>query len=39
MLFNTGLSPVISKAGLLTTVGYQFGADAKPTYALEVCSI
>ena len=34
MLFNTGDEPVISKNGLLTTVGYQFGTN-KPAYALE----
>lgn len=34
MLFNTGDEAVISKNGLLTTVGYQFG-DNKPAYALE----
>ncbi|CAG8457446.1 14683_t:CDS:2 [Acaulospora colombiana] len=34
MLFNTGTEPVISKTGLLTTVGYKFGKE--PTvYALE----
>jgi glycerol kinase len=35
MLLNTGERAVESKAGLLTTVGYQFGANAKPVYALE----
>ncbi|RKP10377.1 glycerol kinase [Thamnocephalis sphaerospora] len=35
MLFNTGTSPVISKHGLLTTVGYQLGPNATPVYALE----
>ena len=34
MLFNTGEKPVISKNGLLTTVGYQLGEE-KPMYALE----
>ena len=34
MLLNTGEQIVHSKAGLLTTVCYQFGAD-KPVYALE----
>ncbi|KAH8549712.1 hypothetical protein BGW37DRAFT_500515 [Umbelopsis sp. PMI_123] len=34
MLFNTGDEAVISKNGLLTTVGYQFGTN-KPAYALE----
>jgi glycerol kinase len=35
MLFNTGTTPVISKNGLLTTVGYQFGPQSEPVYALE----
>jgi len=34
MLMNTGTEPVQSKAGLLTTLAYQFGDD-KPRYALE----
>jgi len=34
MLLNTGTSIVPSSAGLLTTVGYQFGG-ARPVYALE----
>ena len=34
MLLNTGEQIVHSKAGLLTTVCYQFGTD-KPVYALE----
>jgi glycerol kinase len=34
MLLNTGEQIVHSKAGLLTTVCYQFGAE-KPVYALE----
>ena len=34
LLMNTGETPVLSKHGLLTTVGYQVG-DTKPTYALE----
>jgi glycerol kinase len=34
MLLNTGAQPVVSKAGLLTTLAYQFGSD-KPCYALE----
>jgi glycerol kinase len=34
MLMNTGIAPVQSKAGLLTTLAYQFG-DEKPHYALE----
>ena len=35
MLFNTGTKPVISRNGLLTTVGYQLGRDAPAVYALE----
>ena len=34
LLMNTGTSPVASKAGLLTTLAYQFG-DQMPHYALE----
>ncbi|HQT44184.1 MAG TPA: glycerol kinase GlpK [Halothiobacillus sp.] len=34
LLMNTGTKPVQSTAGLLTTVGYQFG-NAPPHYALE----
>ena len=34
LLFNTGEEPVISKNGLLTTVGYAFKGH-KPVYALE----
>ncbi|NUW43597.1 glycerol kinase GlpK [Nonomuraea rhodomycinica] len=34
LLLNTGTTPVRSKNGLLTTVCYQFGAEA-PVYALE----
>ncbi|CAI2170805.1 3279_t:CDS:2 [Funneliformis geosporum] len=34
MLFNTGTEPVISKSGLLTTVGYKFGKE-ETVYALE----
>ncbi len=34
MLMNTGLVPVQSKAGMLTTLAYQFG-DEPPRYALE----
>ncbi|MGC9270094.1 glycerol kinase GlpK [Acidiphilium sp.] len=34
MLMNTGTTPVQSKAGLLTTLAYQFGDEA-PRYALE----
>eukprot|EP00698_Gefionella_okellyi_P003578 TRINITY_DN13367_c0_g1_i1.p1 TRINITY_DN13367_c0_g1~~TRINITY_DN13367_c0_g1_i1.p1 ORF type:complete len:534 (+),score=138.17 TRINITY_DN13367_c0_g1_i1:764-2365(+) len=35
VLMNTGESPMMSKCGLLTTVGYQLGKDAAPVYALE----
>ncbi len=34
LLMNTGTVPVQSKAGLLTTIAYQFG-EQKPHYALE----
>jgi glycerol kinase len=34
LLMNTGLTPVASAAGLLTTLAYQFGGQ-KPHYALE----
>jgi glycerol kinase len=34
MLVNTGIEPVPSKAGLLTTVAYRIG-EAAPVYALE----
>lgn len=34
LLYNTGYDPVISKNGLLTTVGYAFKGH-KPVYALE----
>ncbi len=34
MLMNTGTAPVQSKAGLLTTLAYQFDGE-KPHYALE----
>lgn len=34
LLYNTGYEPVISKNGLLTTVGYAFKGQ-KPVYALE----
>ncbi len=34
MLMNTGTAPVESKAGLLTTLAYQFGTEP-PCYALE----
>ena len=35
LLYNVGEKPVISKHGLLATVAYQFGSEAKPVYALE----
>jgi glycerol kinase len=34
LLLNTGQRPTISRAGLLSTVAYQFG-DGAPVYALE----
>lgn len=34
LLMNTGAAPVPSRSGLVTTVAYQFGAEA-PCYALE----
>ncbi len=34
MLLNTGTAPVVSKNGLLTTLGYRIGQEP-PTYALE----
>ena len=35
MLFNTGEEVIFSTHGLLTTVAYKAGKDAKPVYALE----
>ncbi|PIK60723.1 putative glycerol kinase [Apostichopus japonicus] len=35
LLYNTGTDAIISKHGLLTTVGYKLGKDAPVTYALE----
>lgn len=35
ILMNTGKKPVTSKAGLLTTVGWQLAGDIGLTYALE----
>lgn len=35
LLYNVGTEPVISKAGLLATVAYDFGNGQKPVYALE----
>jgi glycerol kinase len=35
LLFTTGLEPVQSANGLLTTVAYQPGKGKKPVYALE----
>jgi glycerol kinase len=34
LLLNTGIRPVVSKHGLLTTVGYRIGGEA-PVYCLE----
>ncbi|KAL2798428.1 FGGY family of carbohydrate kinase [Aspergillus keveii] len=35
LLYNVGEKPVISKHGLLGTVGFQLGRNRKPVYALE----
>ncbi|KAH9514969.1 Glycerol kinase 3, partial [Bulinus truncatus] len=35
LLYNTGLSPVDSKTGLLTTVAYKLGKNIPAVYALE----
>jgi len=35
VLMNTGTTPVYSTHGLLTTAGYQLGADERVVYALE----
>ncbi len=35
ILMNTGEQPLTSEAGLLTTLAWQLGDDAKPVYALE----
>lgn len=35
LMMNTGEEIIKSESGLLTTVGYQLGKDAKPIYALE----
>ncbi|KAF8576472.1 glycerol kinase [Ramaria rubella] len=35
LLFTTGLEPVKSVNGLISTVAYQAGSDSKPVYALE----
>ncbi|KAI8097999.1 uncharacterized protein B0P05DRAFT_576845 [Gilbertella persicaria] len=35
LLMNVGDSPVISRHGLLSTIGYQFGPDGPVSYALE----
>lgn len=35
LLYNTGLVPVQSKHGLLTTVAFQMGKNKPPCYALE----
>ncbi len=34
LLLNTGQTPIISKSGLITTIGYQIGGK-EPVYALE----
>lgn len=35
ILMNTGHTPLQSRSGLLTTVGWQLGEQGKPVYALE----
>lgn len=35
LLYNVGEEPVISKHGLLATVGFQLGRHRRPVYALE----
>eukprot|EP00731_Ephydatia_muelleri_P009479 Em0005g65a len=35
LLYNTGQQPVMSRHGMLTTVGYQLGPHAPVVYALE----
>jgi len=35
MLCNTGTNQIVSKNGLLTTIGFQFGPNAPVCYALE----
>ena len=35
ILYNVGEKPIISKAGLLTTVAFDFGKGTKTNYALE----
>lgn len=35
LLYNTGQEPIFSQHGLLTTVGYKFGKNKPPVYALE----
>lgn len=35
LLYNIGEKPVVSKHGLLGTVGFQMGRERKPVYALE----
>jgi glycerol kinase len=35
MLCNTGMKPILSKNGLVTTIGFQFGKDGPVCYALE----
>lgn len=35
LLFNTGEDVVYSNNGLITTLAFQAGPDAKPVYALE----
>jgi glycerol kinase len=35
LLYNVGETPILSKHGLLATVGFQLGAHRNPVYALE----
>jgi glycerol kinase len=35
LLYNVGEAPILSKHGLLATVGFQLGAHRNPVYALE----
>lgn len=35
ILMNTGARPLVSKAGVLTTIAWQLAGEKKPTYALE----
>jgi glycerol kinase len=39
MLYNIGEEPIFSSHGLLTTVAYKLGVEAKTCYALEVTGL